>query len=85
MYTIADYDFDGPYTQLYEIVDQRGVFVVLSDSGGEWRVLDVDCAEYVRSAIERHPRIQKWKDACYHGGLSYAVYYSGVRSDAEME
>lgn len=84
-HTIADYEFEGPYTELYEIVDQAAVFVVLCNLGGEWRVVDVDTAEYVRDAIQRHPRSQKWRDKCYSGNLSFAIYYGGSRSLDELE
>ncbi|HET6644272.1 MAG TPA: hypothetical protein VFG65_02115 [Fimbriimonadales bacterium] len=84
-YSIGDYEFDGPYTQLYEIIDQRGIFAVLTSAGDEWRLLDVDAASSLRSGIANHPRAQKWKDACYYGDLAYAVYYTFSLSDAEME
>ena len=50
-YNIGDYEFDGPYTQLYEIIDQRGIFAVLSSAGDEWRLLDIDAAPSIRSSI----------------------------------
>ncbi len=83
-YSICDYEFEGPYNQTSEIIDQRGAFVVLCQVGGEWRILDVDSANYLRTDIERHPRAHKWRDRCY-GTVSYACYYSGSRSMDEIE
>lgn len=83
-YSLCDYEFEGPFTQMSEIVDQRGFFVVLCTVGGEWRILDVDSAEYLRSDIERHPKLSRWRDKCY-GQLAFAVYYSGSRSWNEIE
>jgi hypothetical protein len=83
-YTFRDYEFDGPYSQMDEIMDRRGVFVVLCEMGGEWRILDADFASAIRSGILRHPRAFKWKDRCYTNNLAFAAYFMDDRTDGEL-
>jgi hypothetical protein len=83
-YQIAGYEFQGPFTDEWEILDQRGVFVVLSSVGGEWKVLDVDASGQARTSISHHTRKASWERRCYSGRLAYAIYYCLARSDAEM-
>ncbi len=68
------FSFDGPYSNIEDIPDTAGIFIILSmKNSEEILMLDVDQALEMRSGIRTHERIPCWLKYCadqYH----FAIY-----------
>lgn len=72
---IGRYFFDGPYTNTDHLQDRSGVYVILSQNGASYGVLDVGESAAVKSRIAAHDRQDQWR-RCATGPLSVAVLYT---------
>jgi hypothetical protein len=76
---LANYEFEGPFTDPYDVKELPGVYVVLSGDN----VLDVGEAgwryreggEGLSKRLRRHPRRQCWKEHQGAGVLLFVVHY----------
>lgn len=84
-YAIGDVEFEGPFQDLDEILDQRGVFIVVNNVYGDRTLLDVGWGEQMRSEIRRNPKMFEWKNRCYSGSLEFGAAYYVSLSDAELD
>ena len=59
--SICEYLFKGPQRTKGKIDDRPGAFAVLSEFYGKYYLLDADCSDEVKNAIENHKRRKCWE------------------------
>lgn len=76
---LGDYEFEGPFTDPYDVKELPGVYVVLSGD----KVLDVGEAGWryrkggqgLSKRLRGHPRQRCWEEHRGTGVITYAVLY----------
>ena len=76
---ILGYNFEGPFTGIYQLKDQSGVYVILDGNG---KIIDVGESDEVKTRIENHERESCWKT---HGYSSFAVHYTSQVDREQIE
>jgi len=81
---LAGYEFDGPYSDIENIRDEPGVYVVMSFRGAHLPiVLDIGTAgegmwqdsQGLKRRLKNHSRKSCWEKHRINGKLAYAVLY----------
>lgn len=72
---IANYNFEGPYTNIDSLADLSGVYVVLDQRSNGLFVLDVGESSEVRTRIANHDRKGCWTSNS-SGIVKVAVHYT---------
>lgn len=70
---IANYDFDGPYSDRNSLRDEAGVYIVLNGYPNA-DVLDVGESQNIRTRLNNHEREPCWIRNNTRG-ISYAAHY----------
>ncbi|OQX51342.1 MAG: hypothetical protein B5M54_11065 [Candidatus Aminicenantes bacterium 4484_214] len=71
-FTRWGYYFYGPFSDLDELSDAPGVYVLLCEIGKN--ILDVGESENVRARVKNHERSDCWRENCF-GAIIYSVTY----------
>lgn len=83
---ISQWDFEGPYTNTTPIMNNSGVYAVLTrpPSGGDYFVVDVGESRHIRNRLDDHDRRNCWVQNSA-GELAYAVYYCDEAARMNIE
>lgn len=81
---IGSWEFEGPFAEAAEFLHEPGIYAILSHTGSEYELLELEESESVRATLERHQRYPL-------GGsnralnVSAAVYYCADLTTALRE
>jgi hypothetical protein len=74
-FTIGRYTFTGPFTDLNQLEDRAGVYLIICREGATAKVVDCGESAKVKTSILTHEREGSWRRHC-DGSLSVAVHYT---------
>jgi hypothetical protein len=71
---VAGYRFKGPLEYTKDLLERKGVFLVVCRVAGKYYLIDVDHADNIKKSILYHERQHYWREY-KRGKLMYAVLY----------
>ena len=71
---VSGYTFEGPFDSANDLKNESGVYVILTEDGGSWKLLDCGEASSVRQGVENHLRKDCWKKHAV-GRIAYVAKY----------
>jgi len=83
-FSVAGYRFQGPLEYTKDLLENKGVFLVICRDKGKYYLINVDHAENVKKSILYHERQQDWKEY-KRGKLMYAVFYLEDQETSHMK
>lgn len=69
---VAGHIFRGPYALTCYLENSAGVFLVLCQADGGWRIVNCGEAERIREYLEAHPQAGAWR----RDAAVFAVWYN---------
>jgi hypothetical protein len=82
---IGNYNFEGPYSNEWQLKDQSGVYAILGGNGSEsWKVVDIGESEQLRTRVAGHDRSDSWKRQ-RHATLACAALYCSAQDRMRVE
>ncbi|GEM_PF-3595430 len=79
---VAGRSFNGPYAVTSFLENSAGVYLVVCQDNGRWRIVDCGQAERVRDHLESHRLADVWQ----RDSASFAVWYTvGPREEERMQ
>jgi hypothetical protein len=75
---VSGYTFEGPFESADQLKDESGVYAVVTDDGGTWKLLD--CGESVRmkDQVAGHERKASWEEHAV-GKIAFVAKYCDER------
>ena len=81
-FPVAGYRFQGPLEYTKDLLESKGVFLVICRDKGKHYLLDVDHGDNVKKSILYHERQHHWREY-KKGELMYAVLYLEDQKDMQ--
>jgi hypothetical protein len=72
---VSGYTFEGPFNSTNELKNESGVYVILTEDGGNWKLLDCGETSSVKHEVEDHLRKDCWEKHAF-GRIAYIAKYS---------
>lgn len=84
--TIANYQFNGPFTSTDDLQNQSGVYVILgrNSANDSWSPVDAGESERVKERVETHDRKPCWTGRKFQT-LAAATFYATERDRMALE
>lgn len=77
-FKFSGYTFLGPFESSDELKNESGVYLVATDDGGKWKLLDCGESADVRSSVIGNPRHECWEEHSI-GRLVLFVKYCEIK------
>jgi hypothetical protein len=71
---ITGYTFQGPFDSPADLKNESGVYVILTEDGSDWKLLDCGAASDIRHQVSNHPHEECWKKHAV-GKIAFAGKY----------
>ena len=71
---VSGYTFEGPFDSPTELKNESGVYVILTEDGSSWKLLDCGDSGDVKQRVGNHLREECWKKHAV-GRIAYVAKY----------
>ena len=78
MLTISSYTFQGPFDSVDLLQGDSGVYAVVTDDAGSWKLLDCGECGNLKDQLTNHERQSCWQEHAF-GKIAFAAKYCDLR------